>query len=144
MRSIKANSIAQGMIVTMLTWFKPNDRRPEEVLVEAISGDKKTLKMDLITESGDKFSVAHNGEWMAFQPAEGQALRVTFQIEDEKNGLFGRSEGETFILADKNGEEAVWNVTPRGNWQLPDDECNGATHTPSELAMASYKVVRAA
>lgn len=143
MRSIKANSIAPGMILTMMTWFKPNDRRPAEVMVEAVAGDKKTLKLDLITESGDQFSVAHNGDFMAFQPSEGPALRVTFQIDDEKNELFAEREGKV-VLADKNGEEEEWNVTPGGNYQLPDDECNGATHTPSELALASYKVVRAA
>lgn len=140
MKSIKAGSILPGMVLTMLTWFKPNDRRPEEVMVEHVEGFKKDLKIDLLTESGEKFTVAHNGSFVAVTPAEGPDLRVTFQIDDDKNRLFNVDAGKTVTLEDKNGETADWNTVDKNRWQLPDDECCGSTHSSSTLALQGYKV----
>lgn len=139
MRSIKAGSVLAGMLVTMMTWYKPNDRRPEEVMVESVEGEKKSLVLNLLTERGDRFSVAHNGDYVAFN-ASGEELRVTFQIDDAKNTLFGVDGNKQVVLSDKNGETATWNTIGKDTWQLPDDEACGSSHTSSELALQGYRV----
>lgn len=136
MRSIKANAVKPGMVLQMMVWHKPNDRRAQVVTVQSVSGEKKSIAIDLKDHNGNLFSVAHNGDYVALEGPE--RFRVTFQYEPEANALYEITKLGAYMLADHNGETAKWNHLGDGVWQLPDDGACDSKHNVGELALSGY------
>lgn len=139
-KSLQYYNLKPGMKLELVMWFRTTDRRTQDVEVLEVEGERKTIRGKVKTATGSIFDVYHNGRTLAMM-AGTKEIRVTFRMETEKNELFS-VESKKVVLADHNGETAIWNVIGIGEYQLPDDECCGSWHPAIELMSKGYTLVK--